>query len=87
MKTTAFPEISPAFTVEDIRKIRNWNSERYAGMTRRDIVDDINDGAREFMVLIENSRQTKRQENPFATHDIAKPTKNTRAVSMSRKTL
>ena len=73
MKTTAFPEISPAFTVEDIRKIRNWNSERYAGMTRRDIADDINDGAREFMVLIENARQIKRQENPFATHDIAKP--------------
>ena len=25
------------------------------------------------MVLIENARQIKRQENPFATHDIAKP--------------
>ena len=55
------PEISPEFTVEDIRKIRDWNSERYASMTRREIADDINNGAREFEALIENARQAKQQ--------------------------
>jgi hypothetical protein len=28
-------------------------------MTRREIADDINDGAREFVALIENARRTK----------------------------
>jgi hypothetical protein len=27
------PEISPAFTIEDIHKIREWNYERQKGMT------------------------------------------------------
>ena len=62
MRTIPFPQISPAFTVEDIRKIRDWNSERYADMTRREIADDINSGAREFLTFIEKSRR-KKQEN------------------------
>ena len=54
--TLTYPDISPSFTIDDIRKIRNWNSERYSGMTRREIMDDINGGAREFMELVENAR-------------------------------
>jgi len=61
MKATPFPDLSPAFTVEDIRKMRDWNSERYTGMTRREIADDINSGAREFVKLIENARHTKQR--------------------------
>jgi len=61
MKTIPFPEISSAFTVEDIRKIRNWNSERYANMTHQEIIDDINSGAREFVALIENAQRLKNQ--------------------------
>ena len=47
------PEISQDFTNEDIRKLREYNSERFAIMTRQEIADDINGGAREFLVLIE----------------------------------
>ena len=61
MKT--FPEISPSFTIEDIRKIRDWNSERYADMTRQEIADDINSGAREFVALIEDARYIKQQDD------------------------
>ena len=57
MKTTPLPELSPAFTLEDIRKIRDWSSERYAEMTNQEIADDINSGAREFEALIESVRQ------------------------------
>ena len=57
MKKTPFPELSSAFTVADIRKIRDWNSERYADMTRREIADDINSGAREFKALVEKAQR------------------------------
>ena len=57
MENKAYPELSSEFTVEDIRKIRDWNNERYASMTRREIADDINNGAREFEALVENARQ------------------------------
>jgi hypothetical protein len=62
MTAIPFPELSPAFTVEDIRKIRDWNSERYAVMTHREIADEINSGAREFETLIENARQLDKRE-------------------------
>jgi len=42
------PEISPAFTLEDIRKIRNWNYERRKGMTPQEICEDTHRGAERF---------------------------------------
>ena len=42
------PEISPAFTIEDIHKIREWNYERCRDATTAEIVDDIRRGAGEF---------------------------------------
>jgi hypothetical protein len=57
MSNLPIPEVSPVFTIADIRKIRDWNSERYATMTRREIAADINSGAREFMALIENAKR------------------------------
>ena len=62
MKTTSFPELSPSFTVEDIRKIRDWNSERYADMTHQEIADDINSGAHEFIAFIESIRRVKKHD-------------------------
>ena len=56
MKATSFPELSPAFTIQDIRKMRDWNGERYIGMTRQEIADEINSGALEFEALIESAR-------------------------------
>jgi len=34
------PEISPAFALEDIRKIRDWNHERRKVMTPQEIRED-----------------------------------------------
>ncbi len=41
------PEISKRFDVDDIRKIRDYNSQRHSQMTRKEIVDDIRTGAEE----------------------------------------
>ena len=34
------PEISPDFTIADIRKIREWNHERLKDATPQEILDD-----------------------------------------------
>ncbi len=41
------PEVSPRFDVDDIRKIRDYNSQRHSRMTRKEIVEDIRKGAEE----------------------------------------
>ena len=43
------PEISDRFDVDDIRKIRDYNSQRYSRMTRAEIVADIRNGAEEMI--------------------------------------
>ena len=43
------PEISSRFDVEDIRKIRDYNSQRHSRMTRAEIVEDIRKGAEEMI--------------------------------------
>ena len=35
------PKISPAFTIEDIHKIREWHYEKQKGMTPDEICEDI----------------------------------------------
>ena len=47
MDTARKPEISSRFDVDDIRKIRDYNSQRHSQMTRQEIVDDIHKGAEE----------------------------------------
>jgi len=46
------PEISPAFTLEDIRKIRDWNYERRKGMTSQEICEDTRRGAERFLARL-----------------------------------
>ncbi len=58
------PEISPAFTIEDIHKIREWNHERRKSMSRQEVIADINKGADEFEALIEAARRSSNS----ATH-------------------
>ena len=41
------PDVSPRFDVDDIRKIRDYNSQRHSKMTRKEIVEDIRKGAEE----------------------------------------
>ena len=43
------PEISSRFDVDDIRKIRDYNSQRYLRMTNEEIVADIRNGAEEMI--------------------------------------
>jgi len=53
--TLPFPDISPNFTVEDIRKIRMWNHERYKSMTPQEICEDTRKNAEEFLALMNKS--------------------------------
>jgi len=46
------PEISPDFTLEDIRKIRDWKYERYKGMTPQEICEDTRKGAERFLARL-----------------------------------
>jgi len=43
------PVISPAFTIEDIHKIRAWKYEKYKGMTTQEINEDTRLGAERFL--------------------------------------
>ena len=43
------PETSSRFDVNDIRKIRDYNSQRHSKMTRTEIVEDIREGAEEII--------------------------------------
>jgi len=48
------PEISPAFTIEDIHKIREWNYERRKGMTPKEISEDTNRRAANFEAYLKS---------------------------------
>ena len=45
-------EISPAFTVDDIHKIRELNYEKRKGMTSQEICEDTHKGAERFLALL-----------------------------------
>lgn len=57
------PNVSPDFTVEDIRKVREWNEQRRRGMTHKEIIADIEGGANEFTKLVEASRKMTSNAN------------------------
>jgi len=46
------PEISPAFTIEDVHKIREWQYEKQKGMTPEEICEDIRNDAAGFKALL-----------------------------------
>lgn len=47
--TIEFPNLSNRFDAEDIRKLREYNSLRHSKMTRKEILEDIRQGAESFM--------------------------------------
>lgn len=49
-------EISERFDVNDIRKIREYNSARFLNMTRAEIVADTKAGAEKVLKLLEKQR-------------------------------
>ena len=59
MRTNTMPEISTDFTVVDIRKLRDWYGDRFADMTHSEIAEEVNNGAMEFIALIENTRNNQ----------------------------
>ena len=62
MRANTIPEISIDFTIADIRKLRNWYGEKFADMTQSEIIDEINNGAMEFMADIENARANQQPD-------------------------
>ena len=47
MEEIRMPEISDRFDLDDIRKIRDYNSQRHSVMTRAEIVEDLRKSAEE----------------------------------------
>ena len=47
MKEIKKPEISDRFDADDIRKIREYNSQRHSQMSRAEVIADIKKGANE----------------------------------------
>ena len=47
MKEIKKPEISDRFDADDIRKIREYNSQRHSQMSRAEVIVDIKKGANE----------------------------------------
>ena len=46
------PILSPEFTLEDIRKLRNYNSYRHASMTLEELREDMRPAVEEFNRLM-----------------------------------
>lgn len=54
------PYVSPDFNMEDIRRIRDYNSARHAKMTHAEIIEDNRKGAEEMLKkLAERKAKTK----------------------------
>ncbi|MCL2169677.1 MAG: hypothetical protein FWB74_06610 [Defluviitaleaceae bacterium] len=56
------PVLSERFDVEDIRKLRIYQSKRRINMTFEELKADIEKGANEFMASIEEIRRKKQME-------------------------
>lgn len=50
------PFVSDKFDMEDIRRIRDYNSKRHITMTRGEIISDVRSGADELLRKIENRK-------------------------------
>lgn len=58
------PIISERFDLDDIRKIRDYNSWRHSQMTHEEIIADIKKGAEEFQRKMDEhikNRESKRE--------------------------
>jgi len=53
------PKISQDFTVEDIRKIREYDAEQMARWTDEEIIKDTQDKAREMREYLEQNKPRK----------------------------
>lgn len=53
------PIVSERFDVEDIRKIREYNSLRHINMTPAEIVEDTRKGVAELLLRLKESKSIK----------------------------
>jgi len=53
------PKISKDFTVEDIRKIRDYNGERLAGWSDEDIIKETQNNVKELREYLERNKSQK----------------------------
>ena len=53
------PNLSKDFTVEDIRKLREYNNERRKNMTPEELSEDIKAGAAEGLRLLGHDKEEK----------------------------
>jgi hypothetical protein len=53
------PKISKDFTVEDIRKIRDYDAERMEGWTAEQIIKDTQDRTRALLEYLEQNKSKK----------------------------
>lgn len=53
------PNISDRFDVEDIRKVRDYNSLRHIKMTPQEIIEETRNGAEKILKLLEEKRIMK----------------------------
>lgn len=63
------PKISPNFTVEDIRKLRDWDAERWENMTQAEIIADIHEGAKPMLKRLDEMRAAR--DNAMRQQTIA----------------
>ena len=53
------PTVSERFDVEDIRKIREYNSFRHINMTPAEIIEDTKKGAAELLAKLKENKVLK----------------------------
>jgi len=56
------PIISERFDVDDIRKIREYNAERYKNMTTEEIISDTRKGAEVVLAQLKKMKKTTETE-------------------------
>jgi len=59
MKALEKPNLSPNFTMEDLYRLREYNSLRHCEMSTEEIRADIGDGAKAMLEKIEQMRKEK----------------------------
>jgi hypothetical protein len=52
-----YPDISPDFTLEDIRKIRDWSYERRKNMTLEEYNEDIEKYSAGFRKILQQTHE------------------------------
>ena len=54
------PKLSPDFTMDDIRRLRDYNSSRHASMTLEEIREDMRPSVEKFMQLMDERKDKTR---------------------------